>query len=172
MYAFLSEKGLKISKISITHLQKCICYALFKNVGNELGLQENLEASIPHNFGDQTKCQPRFCQRVRNPDVKYVHRFLPYKHCLSGDKLRSRLDEIMAPVISKVGQLVDLGSSQQCEHANREVTVRAPKNIHNGGTEALDLWVLATPAFINEGRHYIAKVYCYKRINCYLFYSF
>jgi len=64
----------------------------------------------------------------------------------------------MAPIIAKVGQLVDLGSSQQCEHANREVTIRAPKNIHYGGTEALDHRVQATAAFINEGRHYITKV--------------
>lgn len=158
LYALQTEKGVKLSKISIAHLQKCISYALSKNSGDELGLRENLEAIVPHNFGDHTKCMPRFCHQVRNPDVEYIHRSLPYKHSLSGEKLRSRLDEIMVPVIAKVEQLVDLGSSQQCEHANREVTLRAPKNIHYGGTEALDFRVQATSAFINEGRHYIAKV--------------
>lgn len=158
LYALQAEKGVKLSKTVIAHLQKCISYALSTNSGDEDGLKENLEAIIPHNFGDHQLCKPRFCQKVRNPDIKYIHRSLPYKHNLSGEKLRSRLDDIMASVIARVGQLVDLGSSQQCEHANREVTLRAPKNIHYGGTEALDFRVHATSAFINEGRHYIAKV--------------
>lgn len=158
LYSLQAEKGVKLSKTVIVHLQKCISYALSMNSGDEDGLKENLEAIIPHNFGDHQLCKPRFCQKLRKPDLQYIHRSLPYKHNLSDEKLRLRLNEIMATVISKVGQLVDLGSSQQCEHANREVTLRAPKNIHYGGTEALDFRVHATSAFINEGRSYITKV--------------
>ncbi|XP_060557505.1 uncharacterized protein LOC132717930 [Ruditapes philippinarum] len=51
----------------------------------------------------------------------------------------------------KAPQLADLGSSQQCEHANREVTMRAPKSLHYGNSESLDFRVKATAAFINEG---------------------
>ncbi|XP_060562490.1 uncharacterized protein LOC132722076 [Ruditapes philippinarum] len=72
--------------------------------------------------------------------------------------LKQRLDDIMKPFIAKASQLVNLGSSQQCEHANREVSLKAPKNIYYGGSEALDVRVQATAAFINEGRNYIVEV--------------
>jgi len=85
---------------------------IVKNSGDVQGLKENLEAKIPHNFGDHNLSKPKFCVKVRNPDLKYIHRSLPFKHSLSGNKLRSRLDEIMAPIKANVGQLVDLGSSQ------------------------------------------------------------
>ena len=158
LYSLQKEKGVKLSKLVITHIQKCVSYALSKNTGDEDGLRENLKAIIPHNYGDHHLCQPRFCDKLRNPDISYIHQSLPYKRSLTDNDLRARLDEIMAPLIGRADQLIDLGSSQQCEHANREVTLRAPKNIHYGSTEALDFRVQATTAFINEGRHYIPKV--------------
>lgn len=72
--------------------------------------------------------------------------------------LRTKLEKLFAPVISNVDQYCDLGSSQQCEHANREVTLRAPKSLHYGNSESLDFRVMATSAFINEGRKYITQV--------------
>ena len=59
----------------------------------------------------------------------------------------------MKSVMANISQLVELGSSQQCEHANREATLKARKNIHYGGTEALDFGVQATSASTNEGQH-------------------
>ena len=158
LYALQSEKNIKLSKISISHLQKCISYALAKNSGDVDNLRDNLKAIIPHNFGDHQFCKDSFCGQVRNPNEKYVHRSLPRRACLTGDALRQKLDSIMQPVICKAGQYADLGSSQQCEHANKEVALRAPKNIHYGSTESLDNRVSATSAFINEGRQYIEKV--------------
>ncbi|XP_053402201.1 uncharacterized protein LOC123555937 isoform X3 [Mercenaria mercenaria] len=158
LYGLQNEKGIKISKISISHIQKCVSYALSKNSGDLHGLQENLRAIIPHNFGDHQLCQPRFCGYLRNKDVTYVHRSLPYKSSLTGETLRKRLEDIMTPFIAKASQLIELGSSQQCEHANREVSLKAPKNIYYGGTEALDFRVQATAAFINEGRNYIVEL--------------
>ena len=159
LYGLQNEKGIKLSKITISHLQKCVSYALSKNSGNLIELQENLKAIIPHNFGDHQLCQPRFCGHLRNKDVSYIHRSLPYKSSLTGEKLRQRLEDIMTPFIAKANQLVNLGSSQQCEHANREVSLKAPKNIYYGGSEALNFRVQATAAFINEGRNYIAEVW-------------
>ena len=159
LYALPLEKGIKISKNTICHLQKCISYALSKNSGDVDGLQDNLRAIVPHNFGDHQYCKTSFCGQQKNASEKYVHRSLPYKASLIGDDLRKRLDDIMRPLIAKASQLADLGSSQQCEHANREVTLKAPKNIYYGGSEALDFRVQATAALINEGRDYIVQVH-------------
>ncbi|XP_052268410.1 uncharacterized protein LOC127869785 [Dreissena polymorpha] len=56
-------------------------------------------------------------------------------------------------------QYVDLGSSQQCEHANKEVSLRAPKSHHYGNSASLDYHAQATAAFINDGRQYISESY-------------
>ncbi|KAL4229628.1 hypothetical protein ACF0H5_010015 [Mactra antiquata] len=92
LYLLQNEKGIKLSKISITHLQKCISYALSKNSDDETGLKENLQAIIPHNFGEHHLCKPRFCGQLRSPNLQYIHRSLPYKHSVSGEKLRYLLD--------------------------------------------------------------------------------
>ena len=71
-------------------------------------------------------------------------------------KIEERLNTIFTPIIAKSYQYADMGSSQQCEHGNREVTLRAPKSLHYGNSESLDFRVKA--AFINDGRHYISEV--------------
>ncbi|XP_060558171.1 uncharacterized protein LOC132718491 [Ruditapes philippinarum] len=109
-------------------------------------------------------CQPRWCGYKRDRSVKYSHRSLPYKGPLKDDHLRSQLEKLFEPVVMKAPQLADLGSSQQCEHANREVTMRAPKSLHYGNSESLDFRVKATAAFINEGRHYISKLFQFSTV--------
>ncbi|CAG2192791.1 unnamed protein product [Mytilus edulis] len=42
-------------------------------------MKNNLVALIPHQFGDHSLCQPRFCGYKRQPGLKYLHRSLPYK---------------------------------------------------------------------------------------------
>ncbi|WAR24663.1 hypothetical protein MAR_038332, partial [Mya arenaria] len=134
-----SEKGLKLSVNTITHISNCVSYAFSKHQGDKVGIEDNLKAIIPHNFGDHTLCQDRFCGYKRKPGEKYLHRSLPYKGPLKCDKLH-------------------IGSSQQCEHANREVALRALKSLHYGNSEALDFRVHAIAAFINEGRAYIPQM--------------
>lgn len=41
----------KLSKSVIQHLQKCLKYAFAKNAGDKTGMEENLRAIIPHQFG-------------------------------------------------------------------------------------------------------------------------
>lgn len=117
-----------------------------------------MKAFIPHQFGNHSLCDGRFCGFKRNPSETYIHRSLPYKAALKDDVLRSRLESLFKPVIANAEQLADLGSSQQCEHAIQEVILRAPKSLHYGNSESLDFRVKATAAFINEGRHYIPQV--------------
>ena len=158
LYALNAEKGVKLNKSVILHIQKCLKYTFAKNQGDKTGVRENLSAVIPHQFGDHSMCQPRFCGYKRKPREVYSHRSLPYKGPLKDNNLRSRLQKIFDPIIANAEQYADLGSTQQCEHANREVTLRAPKSLHYGNSESLDHRVPATSAFINEGRYYIIQV--------------
>ncbi|KAL4236485.1 hypothetical protein ACF0H5_004871 [Mactra antiquata] len=105
-------------------------------------------------------CFAKFCGYKRNPTEKYLHRSLPYKGPIKdgAGHLREELDKVFEPVIANAPLYADLGSSQQCEHANREVTLRAPKSLHYGNSESLDFRVNATAAFINEGRSYISQL--------------
>ncbi len=158
LHEIAAEKGTKLSKSVIGHLKRVIQYVFAKNKGDPAGMEENLKAVVPHQFGDHSLCTPRFCGYKRAPTVRYAHRSLPYQLPLSDPLLRKRLDEFFVPIIAKAATYTDLGSSQQNEHANREVTLRAPKHLHYGGSESLDFRVSATAAFINEGREYIPKV--------------
>ncbi|KAK3085406.1 hypothetical protein FSP39_002859 [Pinctada imbricata] len=119
----------------------------------------NLQALIPHQFGDNSLCHARFCgyKRVGNND-KYTHRSLPYHGPLSDPLLRQKLTEAFEPVIAKSAMYVDLGSSQACEHANRATMLKAPKHLHYGESESLDFRVKATAASINVGRKYLSEV--------------
>ncbi|XP_056006800.1 uncharacterized protein LOC125658698 [Ostrea edulis] len=157
LYILHGTKGVKLSKNVVIHLQKCIKYALSKILCKE-ELEENLRAILPHHFGDHSVYHARFCGFKRNPGEKYIHRSLPYKSALKDDKLIQDLQPIFDQVAARAALYVDLGSSQQCEHANREVTLRVPKSHHYDNSEALDFRVHATAAFINEGRSYISKV--------------
>jgi len=154
----LHSKNKKLSKNVILHLIKCLKYVFAKNQGDKLALKENLKAIVPHQFGDHSLCLSRFCDFKRNPSDKYIHRSLPFKAPLKDESLRCQLETVFKPVIDNSEKYADLGSSQQCEHANREVSLRAPKSLHYGNSESLDFRVQATSAFINEGRSYISQV--------------
>lgn len=140
-------------------MSKVVKYIFANNQGNRVGMEENLKALIPHQFGDHSLCKPHFCGYKRSPQEVYPHRSLPYRTSSKDPDLRTKLEKLFAPVISNVDQYCDLGSSQQCEHANREVTLRAPKSLHYGNSESLDFRVMATSAFINEGQKYITQVF-------------
>lgn len=159
LYALQSEKGIKLSKLVIAHIQKCVKYIFAKTQGDVDGLHENLKSLVPHQFGDHEICKPRWCGFKRKPGEIYVHKSLPYKSALKDVHLREQLNGIFAPDIAKAYRYADLGSSQQSEHANREVTLRAAKStLHYGNSESLDYRVKATATFINDGRQYIPKV--------------
>lgn len=131
LYALHHEKGVKLSKSVISHLQKCLRYCFAKNQGKPDDLADNLSALVPHQFGDHSKCKSDFCGFVRKPDETCRHRSL--KH----NALRERLELLFKPIIAQSVQYADLGSSQQCEHANKEVTLRAPKSHHYGAQNPL-----------------------------------
>lgn len=159
LFELQKDRTMKLSRTIINHIMKCLKYALAKNQGDPAALEDNLRALIPHQFGDHTFCKPVFCGYKRKPTERYTHKSLPYKTSLKNPALRVKLDDVFLPIINKANILADLGSSQQVEHAHKEVMLRAPKHIHYGGSRALDYRVHATAAFVNEGRHYISKVF-------------
>ena len=155
-YSLYNDKSVKINKTVIIHLQKCLKYIFTKNQGNKKGLEENLKALIPHQFRDHTLCKPVFYGYLRKPTEKYLYRILPYKSALKdGNLRRRRLQKIFDSPSSRAEQYSELGSSKQCEHANKKVTLRAPNSHHYGNSESLDFRVHATAAFVNEGMSYI-----------------
>ena len=153
----LQKTKTKISKAVIMHLQKCVRYIIAKNQGEADNLTSNMKALIPHQFGDHSLCEPRWCGYKRS-DRSYKHKSLPYNLPLKDLALKEKLGEIFEPIIARSASYADLGSSQQCEHANKEVTLRADKGHHYGESESLDYRVKATSAFVNMGRAYLAKV--------------
>ena len=158
LYELRNSKDAKISNQVIQHLSKCVKYIFAKNHGNVVGMKENLQALVPHRFGDHANCFPRFCGYKRTPNQTYAHRSLPYKAALKDPNLKEKLEQIFEPVIANAALYSDLGSSQACEHANRAVSLRAPKHLHYGDSESLDFRVKATAACINEGRKYLPEV--------------
>lgn len=65
----------------------------------------------------------------------------------------------LSPVIASAEPYSNMRSSQQCEHANREVSFSALKSLHYGDPESLDFRIKATAACTNEGRNYICQVH-------------
>ncbi|XP_053400902.1 uncharacterized protein LOC128557554 isoform X2 [Mercenaria mercenaria] len=151
------KSALKLSDNVISHIKKCLSYAFSKNQGDKIGMVENIRALIPHQFADHTLCHGRFCGYKRRPSEKYVHRSLPYMTPLHDSNLRTKLQAVFDTVAANAHSYVDLGSSQQCESANRRVSLRAPKSHYYGDTKSLDYRVEATAACINEGRHYLSQ---------------
>ncbi len=159
LYNVAKDRSLKLSKDTISHIEKCLKYALASNKKKPEELRENLLALIPHQFGDHAKCKEDFCLQKRQPDKQYKHQSLPYKHPLSNPVLREKLEKIFQTVASHSVQYSDLGSSQANESANQEVSLRAPKNTYYGDSKALDYRVHASAMYKNEGRGYVSKVF-------------
>lgn len=86
-----NQKDLKLTNHVVKHLSKTIKYIFAKNQGQPEALQRNLAAFIPHQFGDHSKCEARFCGYKRKPGVKYLHRSLPYKAPLKNPALCEKL---------------------------------------------------------------------------------
>ena len=120
LHELAAKKHVKLSKMTLVHLKNCISYAISKNQGDPKSMEVNLRAIVPHNFSDHSICHPRFCGYIRNSKSNklYKHKSLPYGRPLSDGVIRDALDAVMCPVILKTEILADLGSSQQCEHAN------------------------------------------------------
>lgn len=109
LFQLQASKKVRLSKVVINHIQKCLKYAFAKNQGNKEDLEQNLKAIIPHQFGDHSLCFPKFCGYKREPSVKYLHRSLPYKGPIKDEtgQLREELDKIFAPVIGNASQYTD-----------------------------------------------------------------
>ncbi|ELT91452.1 hypothetical protein CAPTEDRAFT_199757 [Capitella teleta] len=89
--------------------------------------------------------------------IQHIQKCLKYALAKNAGNAECLRDNLKALIPHQIGDHTNLGSSQQCEHANKEVTLRAPKNVYFGGSKSLDFRVQATAAFINKGRPYIPQ---------------
>ncbi|XP_045210249.2 uncharacterized protein LOC123561735 [Mercenaria mercenaria] len=48
LYCLKNDKGIKLSKSAITHLEKCLKYTFAKNQGDKSGMENNVKAIVPH----------------------------------------------------------------------------------------------------------------------------
>lgn len=120
-------------------------------------MEENLRP-----FGDHSSGHSRFCGFKRKPQEKYIHISLPHKTfvIILGINVKTFLD----PVINNIEQMAYLESIQQCELANREVTLWAPKSLHKGNSESLDFRV-GRKRLPCTGYIFVIKVYIYLLID-------
>lgn len=63
-------------------------------------------------------------------------------------------------VLPRATQYMNLRASQQCEPVNNEVTIRMPKSLHYGCSDAMEFRVHAKTTFFKEGRG------TFRRYNC------
>ncbi|VDI43935.1 Hypothetical predicted protein [Mytilus galloprovincialis] len=152
-------KDLKLTNHVVKHLSKTIKYIFAKNQGQPEAFQRNLAAFIPHQFGDHSKCEARFCGYKRKPGVKYLHRSLPYKAPLKNPALCEKLVSLFEPIVGNATVYSDLGSSQACEAAHRAASLRAPKHLHYGESENLD-YICYFKAEATKSYGYISSILC------------
>ena len=115
LYALHYKKGVKLSKIVIFQLKKCLKYAFARNQGIKEALRDNLKTLVPQQFGDHSLSSDRFCVFKRTTSEMYIHHSLPYRRALPDETLRHELQKVFEPSVARADQYADFGSNQQCE---------------------------------------------------------
>ena len=142
---------------TINYFKKCFSYAIQQNKGNEEAIRSNMEAIVPHAFGNHSKCNEKWCGFLKNP-VTYAHKSLPYGKDLQGDDLQKSLSEIFDKYARNADNLADLDSTNVNENLNNVIAHKAPKAQHYSGSDSLTYRVSAAVAQKNVGHEYILKV--------------
>ncbi|XP_077988114.1 uncharacterized protein LOC144442609 [Glandiceps talaboti] len=158
LYKLKEQKGYcQLSTKVINYLQKCFNYAVTQNHGNPEGLKKNLQAIMPHSFGDHMKCDRKWCRYPTDPN-SYKHKSLPYGKDLSGSDLREDLEKVMNTYLATAKELARIGSSQGNESMNMVIASKAPKAKHYSGSTSFNYRVAAAVAQKNLGHTYVSQV--------------
>ncbi|KAK3084401.1 hypothetical protein FSP39_012922 [Pinctada imbricata] len=157
LYKLRTQNKNIMSTKTISYFKKCFTYAIEQNKGDEHGLRTNLEAIVPHAFGNHDKCNDKWCGYIRNPST-FRHKSLPFGKDLEGDDLKKSLNKVFQKQIDNVKKLVDLDSSNANENLNQLIAKKAPKAQHYSGSESLSYRVSAAIAQKNEGHQYLLQV--------------
>ncbi|XP_072035542.1 uncharacterized protein, partial [Amphiura filiformis] len=139
----------------IHHILKCYSYAINQNKGNAEGIQRNLQAIIPHCYGEHIKCGT-WCRYLQDP-TNYRHKALPGGKPLQDTDTRAELERIMDMQVKNADNLAPVLNSQANECFNATVASKAPKSRHYGGSESNDYRVAAAVCQKNLGNVYVSE---------------
>ncbi|XP_061168272.1 uncharacterized protein LOC133177209 [Saccostrea echinata] len=162
----LTKQLYKLAKIykqlkpagTISYMVRCFMYAISTKYTSEEELMSKLEMVVPHMFGDHSLCEgATWCTYHKNP-LTFSFKHLSKGQPLSGDQLRTELDNITENYKKMASQLLKLGSTQSNENFNNVVASKAPKNRSYGGTASLATRVSAAVLQKNIGYRYIEEV--------------
>lgn len=142
---------------AISYFVKCASYAISQNCDDSKSLQTNLEAIVPHAFGEHERCDTAWCGYLKNPDT-YKHTALPGGCDLSDELLRKDLETVFGRLAEKSDKLTHCGSSQANESLNFVITTKAPKCKHFGASESLNFRTAAGISQFNVGPQYVVDV--------------
>ena len=83
---------------TIGYRKKCFSYALEENKGDKSELTKNMEAFLPHSFGDHDKCDEKRCGYSRDPS-NFRYNSLPFRKPLEDADLKKSLKEVFSKQI-------------------------------------------------------------------------
>ncbi|XP_062608858.1 uncharacterized protein LOC134270633 [Saccostrea cucullata] len=153
----LRQGNKNLSVKIINYFKKCFSYAVQQNRGSPASLRENLEAIVPHAFGEHVKCNEKWCGFLKDP-TSYKHKSLPHGRDLEDEGLRESLSSIFAKYTTNADKFSDLESSNANENLNHMIAKKAPKSQHYSGSESLAYRLSASIAQKNEGHRYLLEV--------------
>jgi hypothetical protein len=147
----------KLSNETITYVKKCFSYAVSQNQGDPEGIKRNLNAIVPHSYGEHGGCDRKWC---RADEANYRHSSLPGGRNLTDPAIRKDLEEVITPYISEkfTEKLASISTTNPNENLNMIISRKAPKGSHFSESDSLDIRVSAAIAQKNEGHAYILEV--------------
>lgn len=147
----------KINRKVIDHLKFAFGCALKKNKNDVSSTENSIKNIVPHAFDEHENCGD-WCKWKDDP-ANYVHKYLPGGKALTGDSLRSTLDEIFEKFWKNADKLAPCGSTQVNENVNAIICSKAPKSHHYGDSESYNTRIDASVLQKNEGTAYIMDVH-------------
>lgn len=164
MYALQKEKYKRIlSAKTISHIKKCLAYAVSSNKEDPVSLKENLLAIPHHLYGNHSSCQVKWCRYLQNEET-YTPKHLPYGKYLTDSNLIQDLQQLFTSYANQSEKLSLLESTQHNENFNHVLSRKNPQNNFYSGSESTSVRVAAAVCEKNIGAPYVLQVNSYKKV--------
>ncbi|XP_053381990.1 uncharacterized protein LOC128549382 [Mercenaria mercenaria] len=154
----LRESNKYLTVAIISYFRKCFSYATVQNVGNPVGVRDNILAIVPHVYGDHSKCGD-WCKEAEVLNYKHSYKYMGGND-LNNQSLRVVLDRYLERYTTDdmTHKLSNLGSTNGNENMNSMIARKAPKGINYSESESLESRISAAIAQKNKGHQYIIDV--------------
>lgn len=150
LWALKKTKHRFLTSQVITHLKRCLVYAIMQNKDDPEGVRKAILNIAPHNFGEHGDCGD-WCGAKENPDT-YVYDKLPGLKPFCCPVWREDFEALLREQAADADQLAPCGSTQVNESFNHMVNSRAPKRFHYCGTNS-NLYRVAAAVTDKNLRH-------------------